>query len=104
MGVLVGHLLGLVSDMSTFAFGKIANFVLELLCLVQSRPSTMKTSKSMLKLSKLAQFHPFQSAGASIQLNGPFYPRFLFTLDQHRPFSPPHDDCTEPSSVIWSVW
>ena len=49
--------------------GEIADFIPKLSPLAQFRPVTMKTSKSILELSKPAQFRPLQPARASIQLN-----------------------------------
>ena len=58
-----------VTDLLEEKKGKIADLVLKLSRLAQFHPLTMKTSKSVLKLSKPAQFRPFQSARALIQLN-----------------------------------
>jgi hypothetical protein len=78
-----------------FFHGKIADFIPKLSHLPQFHPSTVKTSKSILELSKPAQFHPSQSARASIQYNRPFCPYFLFLLKQHQLFSPsPQGGCT----------
>jgi hypothetical protein len=52
----------------SFFLGEIAEFVPKLSCLAQFCPSTMKTSDTVLELSKSAQFRPYADVACHIDL------------------------------------